>query len=290
MSSAPPPPPTPVPWHDGAQPPSQPPAAPYVDPRMLKLQAMAARYEIRADWVARMRQLEGYKIVVIADDSGSMATMVSAGNATAGNPYAPQRSRWEELKDSMGIIVDLGTCLAPAEGVDVYFLNRPPVLGVTDAAQVGPMFFHPPAGFTPLSRTMRQVFANNNTLLREGRKLLLIIATDGQPTDDAGNVQIPEFLAMLAQKPRGVHVQIMACTDDDETMSYLNNADASIPHVDVSDDFHSERKEILRAQGGGFHFTFGDYITKNLLGSIDPYFDSLDTMGGAGGGGCCTVA
>ncbi len=52
--------------------------------------------------------------------------------------------------------------------------------------------------------------------------------------------------------------------------------------------------QILAAQGNQFHFSFGDYVTKALLGSVDSYFDSLDTgsfnRGSSGGDGCCTVA
>jgi hypothetical protein len=241
----------------------------FAEERMAKLQAQAARYEIRPDWVARMRQLEGFKIVVVADDSGSMGSIVTGGAATAQNPYAAQKTRWDELKESAGMIVELATCLDP-EGVDVYFLNRQPLLRVTHAYQLAPAFAAPPAGFTPLSRTLHQVFVNTQHVLAEGKKLLVVIATDGQPTDDAGNVQINEFLSLLQRKPRGVFMQIMACTDDESTMSYLNHADESIPLLDVSDDYHSERREILRAQGQGFHFTYGDYVAKCLLGPIDP--------------------
>ena len=84
----------------------------------------------------------------------------------------------------------------------------------------------------------------------------------------------------------------MACTDDDQTMAYLNHADNAIPRLDVTDDFFSERAEILRAQGAGFHFTYGDYLTKILAGAIDPYFDSLDSPPhryAGGDDGCCAI-
>ena len=221
---------------------------------MQKLQGMAAHYEIRQDWVVKLRQLENFKVVVVADDSGSMASVVTSGAATAANPYAPQRTRWDELKESMGIIVDLATCMEK-EGVDVFFLNRPPIFKVTCASQLAAGFHNPPAGFTPLTRTLHAVFRHCDGPLREGKKLLVIIATDGQPTDDAGNVQINDFFSALANKPRGAFIQIMACTDDDNSVAYLNQADENIPLVDVSDDYHSERREILRAQGAQFHFT-----------------------------------
>jgi hypothetical protein len=72
----------------------------------------------------------------------------------------------------------------------------------------------------------------------------------------------------------------VACTDDEGAISYLSRVDRDVPRIDVSDDFVSERREILAAQGAGFHFTFGDYVVKSLLGSIDPSFDRLDEMQG----------
>ncbi len=44
--------------------------------RMQKFAQIAARHEISHDFAARLRQLEGYEIVFLCDDSGSMATAV----------------------------------------------------------------------------------------------------------------------------------------------------------------------------------------------------------------------
>ena len=68
------------------------------------------------------------------------------------------------------------------------------------AAQVQVAFARPPQGFTPLTRALMQIVHDKAQALAE-RKLLLIIATDGQPTDDGGNARIPEFLQALMQKP-----------------------------------------------------------------------------------------
>jgi hypothetical protein len=139
----------------------------------------------------------------------------------------------------------------------------------------------PPAGFTPLTRALRHVLAAP----RE-RKLLLIIATDGTPTDDRGTVDIPTFIAALRAKAPTVFVSILACTDDESAIAWLERVDHNVPQVDVCDDYISERQEVLRAQGRGFHFTFGDYVVKALLGPIDHFFDGLD----GGHQGCCNVA
>lgn len=44
-----------------------------------------------------------------------------------------------------------------------------------------------------------------------------------------------------------------------------------MPNLDVVDDYRSERTEIQRTRGNNFPFSFGDYIVKALLGSIDPW-------------------
>ena len=281
----------------GAPPPSAPPAvmsfAPpppgYYQPpspadaRMARLAALASAHEIRGDWVTRLRRLEDFDIVAICDDSGSMATAVTGGaGGGGGGPFAPRQTRWTELRHTMSLVVDLAAALSD-RGVDVHFLNRPPVLGVRAACEIQVAFDHaPPAGFTPLSRALSGVLGAR---ARE-RPLLLLIATDGQPTDDGGNVDIPRFIATLKSKAPNVFVQIMACTDDDASIAYLAAVDRDVPRVDVTDDFVSERAEILRAQGRNFHFTFGDYVVKALLGPVDPMFDQLDHAEG----GCCAIA
>jgi hypothetical protein len=160
--------------------------------------------------------------------------------------------------------------------VDLYFLNRPPVRGVVDASQVQHAFLARPSGYTPLTRTLQQILSEKSAVLAEGRRLLCIICTDGQPTDDRGTVRIEEFTRLLQLKPQKVLVQIVACTDDDESVAYLNKIDQQVVGVDTSDDYHSERREILRAQGPGFQFSFGSYVVKTMLGPVDASFDKLD--------------
>ena len=41
-------------------------------------------------------------------------------------------------------------------------------------------------------------------------------------------------------------------------MSYLNDWDRIIPHLDVVDDYRSEKEEVLACQGPSFPFSFGD--------------------------------
>ena len=43
-------------------------------------------------------------------------------------------------------------------------------------------------------------------------------------------------------------------TDDEESVSYLNNWDKKIQNLDVVDDFRNERREILRVKGTRFRY------------------------------------
>lgn len=65
-----------------------------------------------------------------------------------------------------------------ANGVDVYFLNREPVLNVTNTQSVRQVFNYPPAGLTPLAAAIRRILAAKRSQAYE-KKLLLLIATDG---------------------------------------------------------------------------------------------------------------
>ena len=91
-----------------------------------------------------------------------------------------------------------------------------------------------------------------------------------------GRVDIKGFKECLISRPNNVFTTILACTDEDNSMEYLNNWDKYIQRLDVVDDFRSERQEIRKSQGTYFHFTYGDYVVKSLIGSTDPSIDNLD--------------
>ncbi|CAF2758329.1 unnamed protein product [Rotaria sp. Silwood2] len=255
--------------------------------RMQKFADIAARYEISHEFASRLRQLEGYEIVFLCDDSGSMGTAVDTDNA-----FAVRSTRWDELKQIVSITVDIGSVLDP-DGLDIYFLNRPPLLHVKHSSELMPAFAKPPNGLTPITRVLRQILQAKQSEIQE-RKLLIIIATDGQPTDDYGKTDIGALERVLKYERTPadrVLITFCACTDDDQAVGYLNRWDETIPFLDVCDDYRSERKEIWRVQGRQFPFSFGDYVVKILLGSIDRYFDNLDQkpVGSKHANACCSL-
>ena len=115
-------------------------------------------------------------------------------------------------------------------------------------------------------------------LFDEGKKVLAILATDGQPTEDDGTVNIKAFTRLLLERPENMYMSIVACTDDDSAVSYLSRLDSAIQNLDVVDDFKTEQRTMTRWKRGS-KFTFGDYVVKILLASIDASLDKADGKG-----------
>ncbi|KAI9335961.1 hypothetical protein BDR26DRAFT_920296 [Obelidium mucronatum] len=250
------------------------------DLRLEAFRSLCARHEISNLMAMKLRRLEAYDIVIIADDSGSMSTK-STNGLTAADPFAKTATRWDELKQTVAMVSDVATTL-DEDGIDVFFLNRPPIRNITGpSVDLDKAFMVPPRGYTPIARVLRQVLAEkwHCQPVGERKKLLVLIATDGQPTDDQGNIDKHGLKRALEQergRPGDIPVAFLVCTDDDHEIEYLNEWDNSIRDLDVVDDYYTERRQILSVQGNSFPFSRGDWVCKMLLGAVDPEIDALD--------------
>ena len=65
----------------------------------------------------------------------------------------------------------------------------------------------------------------------------------------------------------------MACSDDDNDIDYLNELDIKVKHIDVLDDYRSEKKQILSIDSSQ-KYTFGDHVARLFLGAIK--YDKID--------------
>ena len=73
-------------------------------------------------------------------------------------------------------------------------------------------------GPTPIVRVLRHVLQEKRLEIQE-RKLLILIATDGVPTDDRGQQDIKSLEHALRHERNPINrilVTIIACTDDHE--------------------------------------------------------------------------
>lgn len=235
--------------------------------RMTRLSELARRYELSGGAVCKLRMLEDYDIVVIADDSGSMSQ--NAHTVSPDNPFAKVPSRWDELRQRVGDIIDFATTL-DKDGIDIYFLNRGKATNVTSREQVVNLFAEAPYGSTPLLGTYQQVLKDK--LSNKETKTLILIATDGEPNEK------DKFIRFIVNRsePHRCATSILACTDNDIEVAWLNQLDKSTPYLDVTDDYESEKAEVMRAQQGEVDFKKGDHLVKALLGAIDDTYGSLD--------------
>jgi hypothetical protein len=246
-----------------------------------KLKKISLQYELHGGAISALRVLEDFDIVVLVDDSGSMNTAVSAG--TGADPFGARPTRWQELKHRVLQILQIATALDD-DGIDLYFLNRVGAKNVTDEKQVEQLFKERPSGYTPLRAAYNRIMEDRSKMNLREKRTLIIIATDGEPNaiDSAGTLRVDSkpFAALLKKRPKPSFfpVVIMACTDNDDEIAWMNGLDDEAPNVDVVDDYFTEKKEIQAIQGSGFKFTRGDYVVKTLLGAINPVYDQLDEV------------
>ena len=73
-----------------------------------------------------------------------------------------------------------------------------------------------------------------------------------------------------------VFVSVLACTDKEEEIGWLNILDAAVPGVDVLDDYYSELEEVRKGKGPLFPYTFGDHVARYVLGSVFSKYDTVD--------------
>jgi len=132
-------------------------------------------------------------------------------------------------------------------------------------------FENDPTGTTPLTETLQKVAQN----LDKERDSLVFILTDGEP--NGGKDGFIRAIKQVVNTGAGakVRVQIMACTAEDDEIAWLSGLDREVAEVDVTDDFYTEKQEVLKA-GLTTRFTRGDWCMKAMLGPVTKKFDKWD--------------
>lgn len=110
-----------------------------------------------------------------------------------------------------------------------------------------------PYGVTPLLQHINEIRSNVLQLLpelqRTGTRVVIVIATDGTPTDNLGfssEIDKERFIcALKSMEGLPVWVVVRLCTDDDEVVNFWNNLDTQLElSLEVLDDFCAEAKEV----------------------------------------------
>jgi len=173
-------------------------------------------------------------------------------------------TRWAELRDTVSYHAQLAALLEaptsfrllnPACGIEQFGVAErgPEHISEDLRTAINNIGMISPGGVTPLSEHVREISmyvdSMKDQLNRSGQKAVVIIATDGLPSDRYGQnsqFQLNEFKqALRSLEGLPVWVVIRLCTDDDEVVDFYNNIDNELElSLDVLDDFIAEAKEV----------------------------------------------
>jgi hypothetical protein len=157
-------------------------------------------------------------------------------------------------------------------------------------------------GVTPLTHHIQVIHRHleefQSALLQNGQQVVLVIATDGLPSNNQGESPLSiktEFAqALKALQSLPVWIVIRLCTDDKDVVEYYNQFDAQLElPLEVLDDLVSEAMEIRavnpwlnyagplhRCREMGYHHRVMDLLDERLL-TIDELKDFLVLLFGS---------
>mmetsp|Transcript_25109 Transcript_25109/g.46556 ORF Transcript_25109/g.46556 Transcript_25109/m.46556 type:complete len:405 (-) Transcript_25109:328-1542(-) len=177
-------------------------------------------------------------------------------------------TRWEELREGVNYHAQLSALL----GAPTIFrlLNNPGArvgqqeFSVAGSGEKGSaqreyhaarsiMTKTSPSGLTPLNDHIlyihERIRAMAPALERDGKKAVIVLASDGLPTDELGysseyaSNQFIQSMRLLEGLP--VWIVIRLCTDEEEVVSFYNDIDQQLElSIDVLDDLEAEAQEV----------------------------------------------
>ena len=112
-----------------------------------------------------------------------------------------------------------------------------------------------PGGCTPLTRHLNNIYALVSSMQREletkGQRVVVVLATDGVPTDSSGHTgwkvddDFEHALERLQSLP--VWIVVRLCTNDERVVEYYQKLDDRLEwNLEVLDDFVDEAKEVYQ--------------------------------------------
>lgn len=240
--------------------------------RMDKLQSILDKHEVTIVKKDQLAVLDDYNFILICDDSESMR--MSAKPKEQRKLGEKTLTRWMELQEGVSLLIDLLTCFRP-EGVDVHFLNHGKVAKVKSSYDdtMQNFFQDGPMGRTPLTSVLKTVAAEHKSEL----PTIIFVFTDGEP--DGGSSKFVRALGDITGKKITscqFRVQIMACSNNEEEMKWMEDVDHDSDMIDVTDDYYNEKKRVIQLRGAGFTFTRSDWLVKAILGPIDSSVDKTN--------------
>jgi hypothetical protein len=256
------------------------------DAKRQEFDALCAHYEIHENYASEARCIMGGKCkLIVVDNSGSQAWHLNNTETRlcSGQPTRRYDEAIEFVKLALPILA-----MDSDKGVDFYFLN-PVMIQGHDTGQYFPgihvwediarCFSATPCGPTPWCQTLEWVYKTyKNAIAEQG--LVMIGITDGEPGGNERETK-KNFYNMVKNRPNpsmNVH-NFLITTDRDDEVAYLNRLDRKAKYVDVTDDYATERKQVLRAKGKYYEFSKADYVLKACIGGASKKIDRADETG-----------
>jgi hypothetical protein len=209
----------------------------------------------------------------VVDNSGSMNA--GDGNrlvatASANEIKSVTCTRWKEIQETVGYHAQMAALLrAPTM---FRLLNHPGMANLSQEFSIADkgndmigedlrianntMDLASPTGVTPLAAHVRTIRAQVESLapsLRlEGKRVVVVLATDGLPSNAggiSGQPELDEFTeALRSLEGLPIWLVVRLCTDDERVVDFYNNLDNQLElSMEVIDNFLDEAKEMYEA-------------------------------------------
>ena len=239
--------------------------------------------------------------VWIVDNSASMSVddghMFLFDDSASNDVKVVPCTRWKEIQETVEYHARIAALLkAPT----IFRLLNDPgreigpqIFGVADRGNgsieedlqitLGTIQFVEPAGVTPLCKHIHeireQILTISSQLEAEGRKVSLVIATDGLPTDDVGiggHLEAENFVnALQSLEGLPVWITIRLSTDETKVVEFYDELDSLVDlSIEVIDDYRKESKQVHK-YNKWFNYTLPLHRCREM-GLKHRVFDHLD--------------
>jgi len=244
-----------------------------------ELGAILGKYEVPMGLMNKLMMLSEFaSLEFIVDDSGSMQ-MVS----DTINPATKKlNTRWQEAHQRFKEMLEI-LAYVPFQQIGVEFLNRKDrislkrngmaprqfLAGAYD--QIDAQFSRGPSGTTPALEKLQESF-----LRGQGVNIARYFFCDGLP--NGGQRAIKEIVDIVKNRaePAMNPMTFLSCTNEDEAVEWMKEAEEAAPYCAESDDFGDESREVLGDQGEALPYTRGFWLICQLVAAMNP--DDLDAM------------
>jgi len=243
-----------------------------------ELGAVLNKYEVPIGLMNKLMMLSEFDYLeFMIDDSGSMTL-----NSDTLDKFKRPQTRWQEAQSRLKEMIEI-LAHVPFNQIVICFLNRPERLNMSrnerspqqliqDAyKQIDLVFATDPAGKTPFYERLQESFAK-----APGKSVARYFFGDGVPNGGqaarSGIVRMLQTRANASQNP----VTFISCTDEDEQVEWMKDAEELAPYCSEADDFKDEAAEVIKDQGMALPFTRGFHLVSQLVGAMNP--NDLDAM------------